>query len=293
MDAKLLQILDNRQQNYPHALDKQYPRVLNKIVELWDHADIDAYFNDLLVSKRPGRQGFPPQVASDIMYLSMLHARLHTHKEEKSLWGNVLESAKQEIERLGVSYTPQGLIKACEDGKNEAVILFLNSGMCVDICDERKWTPLMVSAYNGNEDMAALLVDKGADIRHRDTGGYTPLHWAALNGFSRVVQLLLDKQAEVDARSLHGWTPLLQAATRGHLSVSLALIAKGADVNAASNDGWAPLHKAAANGHFAEVLLLVSKGADINAKYGDGKTALDLAKKNKHEQIVVALSGKH
>ena len=292
MDARLLQILDNRQQNYPHQLEQQYPRVLSRIIELWEHTDIDDYFNDLLVSKRPGRQGFPPQVASDIMYLSMLHTRLHARKDE-SLWGNELESNRQEIERLGVSYSREGLIKACENGKSEAVILFLNSGMSVDTCDERQWTPLMISAYNGNEEMAALLINSGADIRHRDTGGYTPLHWAAFNGFARVVQLLLDKQAEVDARSKHGWTALLQAATRGHLSVSLALIAKGADVNAVSNDGWSPLHKAAANGHFAEVRLLLSKGADSGAKYGDGITALDLAKKNRHEQIVAALSGKN
>lgn len=292
MDAKLLQIIGNRPQNYPHTLEKLYPRVLNKIVELWDHSDIDAYFNDLLVSDRPDRQGFPPEVASDIMFLSQLHTRLHAPPQVDTGWNSVWEAAKLEIEKLGVSYSREGMLKACEGGKTEAVTLFLKSGMDADTLDERQWTPLMISAYNGNRDMAALLINKGADIRHKDLGGYTPLHWAAFNGFVNVVELLLDKQAEVDARSKHGWTALLQAATRGHLSVTQMLIARGADVNAVSNEGWSPLHKAAANGHLAEVLLLLSKGADSSAEYGSGITALDLAKKNKHEQIIVALSRK-
>jgi uncharacterized protein len=291
MDAKLLQILDHCQQNYPHQLEQQFPRVLQKIIELWDQQALDDYFNDLLVSKRSHRQGFPPQVASDIMYLSRVYTRLQSPQQE-GIWSEVLESNKQEIERLGVSYSREGLIKACESGKEGAVILFMKSGMNVNTCDERQWTPLMISAYNGNQELATLLINHGADIRHKDKGGYTPLHWASFNGYLSVVRLLLDSNAEVDALSKHGWTALLQAATRGHLSVSQALIEKGADVNAVSNDGWTPLLKAAANGHLAEVKLLVSKGADVDAKYGDSVTAMDLAKKNKHEEIIAALSGK-
>ena len=292
MNPRLLNILDNREQNYPHALEQQYPRVLNRIMELWDSADIDAYFTDLMVSSRPDRQGFPPKVASDIMYLSSVHARQRV-REEVNLWGHVSKTIQQEIEQQGVPYSPQGFIKACESGKSEMVALFLNSGMDVDTCDDRQWTPLMISAFNGNQEMATLLIRSGADIHHKDTAGYTPLHWAAFNGYTKVVKLLLNKQADVNARSNHGWSALLQAATRGHLSVSLMLIERGADVNAASNDGWTPLHKATANGHYAEVMLLLEKGANPGAKYADGATALDLARKNKHEKIVAVLSGRN
>jgi len=291
MDPRLLKILDNREQNYPHALERQYPRVLSKIMELWDSADIDAYFLDLMVSSRPNRQGFPQQVASDIMSLSRVHER-QRGREEVAPWGHVSQNIQQEIEQQGVPYSPQGFIKACESGKSGVVALFLNSGMNVDTCDDRQWTPLMISAFNGNQEMASLMINNGADIHHKDTAGYTPLHWAAFNGYSEVVKLLLDRQADVNARSNHGWSALLQAATRGHLPVSLLLVEKGADVNAASNDGWTPLHKASANGHFAEVMLLLEKGANPAAKYADGVTALELARKNKHEKIVAALSGR-
>lgn len=292
MNPRLLNILDNREQNYPHALEQQYPRVLNRIMELWDSAEIDAYFTDLMVSSRPDRQGFPQEVASDIMYLSSVHTR-QQDREEANPWGHVSNTIQQEIELQGVPYSPQGFIKACETGKSETVALFLNSGMNVDTCDDRQWTPLTISAFNGNQEMAALLIKSGADIHHKDIAGYTPLHWAAFNGYTEVVKLLLAKQADVNARSNHGWSALLQAATRGHLAVSMVLAENGADVNAASNDGWTPLHKASANGHFAEVMLLLEKGANRGAKYADGVTALDLARKNKHEKIIAALSGRN
>lgn len=291
MDARLLRILNNREQNYPHALEKQYPRIFGQIMALWDSPEIDALFSELMVTTRSDRQGFPSDVASDIIYLSMVHTRQNGRKNSSDTWGQVSEKIKHEIEQQGVPFTPQGFIKAAELGKRDLIALFLSSGADVDTYDDRLWTPLMISSFNGDEEMATLLIRSGANIHHKDNAGYTPLHWAAFNGFSKVVNLLVSKHAEVNSRSNHGWTPLLQAATRGHLSVSFVLIDNGADVNAVSNDGWTALHKAAANGHLPEVKLLLSKGADFRIKYKDGATALDLALKNKHDQIVALLSG--
>ncbi len=48
----------------------------------------------------------------------------------------------------------------------------------------------MISAFNGNEDMAALLIKSRANVHHKDAAGYTSLHWAAFNGYSKIVQLL-------------------------------------------------------------------------------------------------------
>ncbi|MDD2685237.1 MAG: hypothetical protein PHY62_03685 [Gallionella sp.] len=76
MDQRLLRILNNREQNYPHALDKQFPRILAKIMALWDTPDMNQFFVELMVNKRGDRAGFPKDVASDIIYLSMVHARL-------------------------------------------------------------------------------------------------------------------------------------------------------------------------------------------------------------------------
>lgn len=295
MNQMMLKLIDGREDVYPHELERQYLRVMNKIMDLWGTEDIDDYFLDLMVDKRGGRAGFPKEVAAEIYQLSVVHAQLHGEKdvtENLNPWGHVPTVIENEIEQHGLSFTPQGFIKASEDGKSNVVALFLSAGADVDTCDERLWTPLMISSFNGNEEMAELLIKSGANIHHKDNAGYTPLHWAAFNGFSRVVQMLVRKQADVNARSNHGWTPLLQAATRGHLLVTSILIDAGAYVSAASNDGWTPLHKAAANGHLAEVKLLLGKGADVGAKYADGTTALDLAIKNKHQAVIDALQGK-
>lgn len=302
MNERLLQILDNCEQNYPHALEKQYPRILNKILELWDGPGIGEYFNELVFANRPARQGFPPEVAADIMYLFGVLTQRKQHQGKP--WDYVFEMPKeafeiasldpkislQQITRLDLPYSPEGLIKACQTGNTAAVSLYVSAGMNINTCDEIQWTPLMIASYYGYEDMADMLIHCGANIHHQDTGGYTSLHWAAFNGFAVIVNMLLKNRANVDARSNYGWTPLLQAASRGHLSVSLSLIEYGADINAASKDGWTPLHKAAANGHLPVVKLLLSRNANVNARSSDGTTALDLAKKDKREQIVAALS---
>jgi ankyrin repeat protein len=290
MDTKLLQILNNRERNYPRQLEKQYPRVLKKILANWESPDAEGMFVEYLVSDREDRKGFPAEVASDILYLSMVHARQFGAGVAGDPWAHVSEKFKQEIESHGVAFSVAGLIDSVEMGRHDLVALFLSSGAHIDSCDDRMWTPLMIAAFNGNEKLTRLLVRCGASIHHKDKAGYVPLHWAAFNGFAKVVKLLLTDEANVDARSNFGWTPLLQAATRGHLSVSFMLIEQGADVNASSQDGWTPLMKAAANGHLPEVMLLLNKGANVNAKQSDGSTALDFAVKHKHEGVIAALT---
>ncbi|MDD4962876.1 MAG: ankyrin repeat domain-containing protein [Gallionella sp.] len=290
MNEKMLRIVNNRPGNYPYALDQQFPRVMEKILAMWDMPEIDAYFVELMVSNRDKRQGFPKDVASDIVYLSMVHSRKKPTTAEINPWEEVTEVVKDKIESLGAAFSKKGFIKAAESGNREAITLFVSSGLDVDVCDERLWTPLMIAVSNGDEEMAVTLITAGANVHHVDTGGYTPLHWAAFNGHADVVALLLDRGADVNARSQHGWSSLLQAVTRGHLAVSATLLDRGADVNATTYDGWTALHKAAANGHAEEVALLLSRGADPHAKYKDGTQAIDLARKNKHEEIVKLLT---
>jgi hypothetical protein len=75
MDARLLKLLNNREQNYPHSLEYHFPRIFEKIMALWDSSEFDAYLAELMTTSRINRQGFPQEVASDIIYLSMLHER--------------------------------------------------------------------------------------------------------------------------------------------------------------------------------------------------------------------------
>jgi len=94
MDKKLLSFLNNSDQNYPHALEKQFPRVFEKIMSLWDTPEFDAYLADLMSTTRSNRQGFPREVASDIIYLSMLNER-RGESGESNTWAQVLRRDDQ------------------------------------------------------------------------------------------------------------------------------------------------------------------------------------------------------
>ncbi|OGT04531.1 MAG: hypothetical protein A2Y51_01225 [Gallionellales bacterium RIFCSPLOWO2_02_60_31] len=89
MNAKLLKILNNSEQNYPHALEKQFPHLFEKAMALWGLPEFDAYLADLMTTTRTNRQGFPREVASDIIYLSMLHERKN-EASETNTWAQIL-----------------------------------------------------------------------------------------------------------------------------------------------------------------------------------------------------------
>lgn len=77
MNEELLQLLNGHAEHYPHALDQQFPRIVNKIVILWGEPELEMYFNELLMDSRGGtRQGFPPEIASEIFNLNMYHASI-------------------------------------------------------------------------------------------------------------------------------------------------------------------------------------------------------------------------
>ena len=75
MNEKILKSLNNKEEYYPHKLEQQYPNVLERIMIMWDSADFDSYLNKFMLDHREHpRQGFPPEVASEILRLSMLHS---------------------------------------------------------------------------------------------------------------------------------------------------------------------------------------------------------------------------
>jgi ankyrin repeat protein len=293
MNEAMMQMLQGVARLYPHKLEEQYPRIFNKLIEMWDTPLIDDYFQELMMSARPGRQGFPADIATEIYHLSQVRERTIDKKkvkvDEKDIWANVEFNQLRIIEGGGFKYSPQGFLKSAESGNREVIFAFLASGVKIDTCDERGWTPLMISAFNGNQGIALLLIEHGANFQIRDNSGYSPIHWAAFNGYTDVIKLLITRRANLNVQSTHGWTALLQAATRGHLSTCRLLIEGGAEVNLSSQDGWTPLHKACANGHIEIVKLLLASKADKNAQYQDGTTPLMLAQRAKHPEIVELL----
>jgi len=291
MNQTLLNWLNGDDDLYPHLLEERFPRVFNKLIELYQTPHIEIYLQDLMMDNRAGnREGFPPDAAMEIIRLSNYLDELRNANKKVQAWEDIPEYKRHELEQFGYEFNAQGLIKSVEDNNQNAMQIFLSSGFDLEVRDDRNWTPLMVAAFNGNEEFAKLLIKCGARVSTQDKNGYTPLHWAAYNGHVNVIKLLIEKNAEPNLQSQYGWTALMQAATRGHLLACAYLIYRGADVNLTTTDGWTSLHKAANNGHIEVVKLLLEKGANRFAKYQDGSTPIDLAIKAGHLDIVDMLN---
>lgn len=290
MDEKLQALFNINSVHYPRELARQYPAILNKIVNMWSSGDIDAYFSELILDTRGDqRQGFPPEVAEEILRLSVINTKYRESLKPHS-WFKVTEKDKVELVNLGYKYTAQDYIQAAKSGNLRAINVFLRTRVPVETEDEQGWTAMTHAAACGHETVIAGLIRQQALVDTKDKNGYGPLHWAAFHGHFNIVKLLLSHHASVNARSKLGWSPLMQAATQGHSEIANLLIEAGADVNLISNDHWTALHRAAANGHTDVVKLLLEHGADANKQRHNGSTALTLSETGKHRAIAELLS---
>ena len=61
-------------------LEAQFPRVANELAQLWADPGVDAYLDQLISHTRDGRQGFPLEVMSDLLFLTELRWWL-THSD--------------------------------------------------------------------------------------------------------------------------------------------------------------------------------------------------------------------
>lgn len=307
MNQRLLRILGGKTEHYPYALESKYPRILETIMSLWDQDEIDGYFLELMVSDRGERAGFPPDVAADILHLSLVHAAQEASDKAKNIWdispdsfvnftphpatdwADPAQRVKDELDKLGILCTPEGLFEATETGNRTAVALFIEAQSNLEVRDNRGWTPLMMAAFNGCDEIVGLLIQHNADVDAIDLGGNSALHWAAFGGHTSCAKQLVEHHAKINACNNFGWTPLMQATARNHPEIVSLLIASGVNLDIAADDGYTALHKAAASGYGEIVKLLIDQGADQNLKTSDGDTARKLAIKNKQEEVIKLL----
>ena len=128
---------------YPRKLIEGFPHVAHRIAALWDDKDrLGEYFTELMVSKRPNRRGFPPEVGAEIVYLSMaydLHGPVRptaqaapesTTSARDDAWD--YERAVAELERLDIPITMAQFVRALEAGDQHLCSLFLHAGFDID-----------------------------------------------------------------------------------------------------------------------------------------------------------------
>ena len=80
MNEKILKLLntdeDPEKEFYPVNLELKFPHILEQILKLWGKPEFDANMNRLMLDTRDHmRKGFPPEVASEILRLSLIHSQ--------------------------------------------------------------------------------------------------------------------------------------------------------------------------------------------------------------------------
>ncbi len=197
------------------------------------------------------------------------------------------------------------LLSAIERGD---VATIRDGDLLKDLCstvDDRPatsgWTPLMLAAAMGDDEVTQLLLEAGGDIGHalpiacalghldvarhliaggaeltlEDPGGMNALSLASQAGQDDLVEELLRAGLPVDApESSTGMTALGRAALAGHATTVAALLSNGASVDLEDRQGFTPLHYAASSANRLTCRALLEGGADPNHRCGEGRSTL-------------------
>jgi ankyrin repeat protein len=155
----------------------------------------------------------------------------------------------------------------------EAMRIFLENGVDVDVRNRRGRTPMHIAALYDHRQLFQVLVEWKGDVRATADNGATPLHYAAQKGHVVLVQELIRLGASVSAKTnglgsspppvSNGATPLHYAALGDGENALAYMLDKGGDVDATDHYGWSPMHYAAQRGRNAIIRLLIARGADM------------------------------
>lgn len=160
------------------------------------------------------------------------------------------------------------LFSAVYEGRDDAVVTLLRSGVPAEATDQDGQSALYAAAVSDEPGAVRLLLAAGADPERASgpDGGDLPLCGAACGGHTEVVLALLAAGARADRREAYGFTALAWAVGQGHADTVEALLAHGADPDlpgpgGGAPDGEPPLVTAARRGSPSTVRALLRHGA--------------------------------
>jgi len=112
----------------------------------------------------------------------------------------------------------------------------LDSGVLINVRDNKGRNALFWALFAENTDNASLLIKKGINYCSNITGGITSLHYAIFKNDFEVFKILSDFM-DIDTTDSQGSTPLMCAAFYDRDEMVEHLILKGADFKPVDNEG--------------------------------------------------------
>ena len=233
-------------------------------------ADPDAELANAVVANDPGRvryllghgahvnsvdgEGYSPLINSVRFRFLDLAAYFASHKADVN-----------QVDRSG--WTP--LMYAAWDDNAAMVNMLLKHGAKLDVANSENLTAFAIAAQNAKIQAAQALVAAGADVNAPIAkGGYTPLMLVALAGSNELASWLIERGAQVNARNPGGVTALMIAAASNHPGTVSLLLKAGADASARSEDGRTALGIAQSNNSDAVVRVLQEAAQRGSSKSG-------------------------
>jgi quinoprotein dehydrogenase-associated probable ABC transporter substrate-binding protein len=164
-------------------------------------------------------------------------------------------------------WTP--LMYAAWGDRADLASILLAHGAKLDAVEHEGLTALAIALQNAKAKAAQVLLDAGADVNAPVAkGGYTPLMLAAISGSQELAASLIQRGAKVNAANPGGVTALMIAVAGNRAGMVGLLLKSGADVTARSEDGRTALSIAQANNSDAIIKILQEAAQSGAAKSG-------------------------
>lgn len=199
-------------------------------------------------------EGYPPLVNAARFGFTTVATYLLEHKADPN-----------QPDRSG--WTP--LMYAAWGDRADLASILLAHGAKLDAVEHEGLTALAIALQNAKAKAAQVLLDAGADVNTPVAkGGYTPLMLAAISGSQELAASLIQRGAKVNAANPGGVTALMIAVAGNRAGMVGLLLKSGADVSARSEDGRTALSIAQANNSDAIIKILQEAAQSGAAKSG-------------------------
>ena len=180
---------------------------------------------------------------------------------------------KNGIEKLMINYG-QILMKSISTFRPDLVTLLLEHG--ADPCwqDELGNSPLLISIFNQQTDIAEVMIKFSKDLNVSNYSGLTPLLQAISNQDHSMVKELLQNGADIDKPYSDGKTPIQLAIANKDKDITLILLNYHPDINKGNCDGYSTLILSVINFDVDMVKRILKLHPRLDYQCGEGHTAL-------------------